>query len=60
MPLAECNFVFCVLQASAQESNSQMATEFVEHLAACIMNSFDVDRDGQISFEEFVVSQNCS
>lgn len=35
-----------------------MAIELVEHLANCIMNSFDVDGDGQISFEEFVVRQD--
>lgn len=43
-----------LLLASVQESNSQMEVELVEHLAMCIMDTFDVDGDGEISFEEFV------
>lgn len=33
-----------------------MGQELVEHVAGCIITSFDVDGDGEVSCEEFVVS----
>lgn len=43
-----------LLKASVKESNSQMEQELINHVAGCIISSFDADGDGEISCEEFV------
>ncbi|GMH39537.1 hypothetical protein BSKO_07435 [Bryopsis sp. KO-2023] len=45
-----------ILTESIHESNAFMDTELVSHLAQAIMDSFDLDGNGEISFEEFVMA----
>lgn len=45
-----------ILMASVNESNSLMEYDLIEHLAMCILDNFDTDDDGEVSFDEFVAA----